>query len=556
MASVSNYSRGYGLTDAQLRARNSELFSFGSTRTGSILPASVARSKETATTAGLRSRQLAVTTELQNLRKAVAEATFSTPNVANTTEYAEIREDRERSKVREITRTETVYGKQDIRSVRDVIEQRNVIETHPVFETRDVTEARDVFETRDVYEDQAVFEDRDVFESQDIFETRDVFETRDITETRPVYAQQELRATTVDGTRDLQSFNRINQAGIDVGADFSVRVGTGATATIRFATNSRITVTTGGTTTNFNFTNNNGSWRGALVSALDSVAGLDASLDSGGKLQLATAGAQSLTIADVANGASDNSGSPLSGIGLLAGTTQSSVIGYEQVETGIETIVTGTVQIKTGTEQVKIGMEHVKTGTERVQIGTQPVLTGQEQVRIGSENVVVGTEQVQTGTQDIVTGTQGVIVGRENYVSGQKQIVLGQNRFTQQVSEADGLESVLIGFSRSYRIDESGSRLDTAGRRGILERTQALEAAIGGKELSRGVDNPFAKLGSALDLASIRTISTAAERDSVLARLDVALKTLGVAPPVTGRGLRTTGGLAALGMSAAAGAAK
>ncbi len=67
---------------------------------------------------------------------------------------------------------------------------------------------------------------------------------------------------------------------------------------IKFTSSTRISVTTNGSTTQFNFSANDGSFKTGLIQALNSVNGLSASLGSDGKLKLSTANAQSLSIAD------------------------------------------------------------------------------------------------------------------------------------------------------------------------------------------------------------------------------------------------------------------
>jgi hypothetical protein len=280
----------------------------------------------------------------------------------------------------------------------DIVEERQTTGTEAVYEARDVTEERGIFERRDVYEL------RDVYEMRDIVETRDVTETRATYETRGVYETREIRQTSVEGNRDLRPYNPLAQADNDVGADFSVKVGDGARATFRFDTSQRLSVTVNGATQRFDFTSANGSMRNAIVGALDSVDGLTASLNADGELMLVTDDAQQLVIADIANGLLDFSRSPLAKLGLQAGTTQSSVIGHEQVQTGTE-------QVVTGNETVVIGTESVVVGSESIVVGSENVLVGAEDVQVGTEQVVTGTEQVQVGERTIITGTEQVKVG-------------------------------------------------------------------------------------------------------------------------------------------------
>jgi hypothetical protein len=260
----------------------------------------------------------------------------------------------------------------------------------PIYEANTRTVEREAFETRAVARTQDIFEEREVIGSEDIFEDRDITETRDIFETRAVFEARDVWAAEVQGSKRLDDKKGLSDAKIDTGADFSVTVGNGEKAIVTFASSSRISVTQGGVTQNFAYDNTSGSLASALVSALDSVGGLDASIDSNGKLSLQAAGQTSLTIADVANGFLDFSRSPLDKLGLVAGTTQAQVIGTEQVQVG--------------TEQVVIGSETVVVGIERVKTGERQVILGVEWVKTGEQLVAIGREQVRTRTvtQEIV----------------------------------------------------------------------------------------------------------------------------------------------------------
>src|SRR6185369_11229483 len=107
-------------------------------------------------------------------------------------------------------------------------------------------------------------------------------------ETQPVYQQQDILATTVTGTRALTGYSSAGTSGIVNGSKFTVEVGSGPVATINFQSSTRITATINGTTTNFTNSSNDGSWRTALVNALNSVTGLTASFNGAGDLQLQT----------------------------------------------------------------------------------------------------------------------------------------------------------------------------------------------------------------------------------------------------------------------------
>ena len=246
---------------------------------------------------------------------------------------------------------------------------------------------RAIVEDLELSVERAIYGTRDVFETRPLYETRDVYATRDIYETQPVYEQRDIRAAIVTGNRNLSGFSSVSSAGIDTGADLSIRVGSEAAATVKFSSATRIAVTISGTTTNFNFGASGGAWRTGLLNALNSIANLSAQFTPGGHLQLQTSDAQSLTIADVANGFLDFSGSPLADLGLTAGTTQSSVVGTEQVQVGTEKVVVGQEQYVAGQEQVEVGAEQVKVGTEQAQIGTIQLSAGTRSLTVGFDRV-------------------------------------------------------------------------------------------------------------------------------------------------------------------------
>ena len=270
----------------------------------------------------------------------------------------------------------------------------------PIYETDTRTAERDVYETHAIARTEDIFEEREVTATEDIYEDRDVTETRDIVETRAVFETRDVWAAEIEGSKRLDDKKGLSGANIDTGADFSVAVGNGEKAIVTFASSSRISVTQGGVTQNFAYDNTSGSLANALVSALDSVAGLDASLDGNGKLSLQAAGQTSLTIADVANGFLDFSRSPLDKLGLVAGTTQAQVIGTEQVQVG--------------TEQVVIGSETVVVGIERVKTGERQVVLGVERVKTGEQLVAIGMERVRTGTVAQELAGEARLVGFED----------------------------------------------------------------------------------------------------------------------------------------------
>jgi hypothetical protein len=193
------------------------------------------------------------------------------------------------------------------------------------------------------------------------------YTTQDVYETRPVYEQREIRATNVYGTRDLSGYSSISSAGISNGSDFSIQVGGGSVAIIEFKNSTKITLTVDGATRTFSFSSSGGAWRTGLLNALNGIADLSAELTPDGRLHLQTADAQSLTIADVNGGLLDLSGSPLASLGLSAGTTESSVVGYEEVEVGSEQVKVGSERIGTGTRQVSLGTVALVVGFDRVQ---------------------------------------------------------------------------------------------------------------------------------------------------------------------------------------------
>lgn len=266
-----------------------------------------------------------------------------------------------------------------------------------VYAGRQRTVDEDVYEKHDVVRVDAVYEDRAVTEAQDVYEQRAVTETRSVYETRALYEDRAIMGTQVTGSRNLSAFRSAAQANIDTGADFSIKVGNDPLAVVKFESGSRIAVTVSGSTQRYSYTSAAGSFRNALVGALDGISNLAASLTTDGKLFLETGNAQSLAIADVANGLLDFSRSPLASLGLTAGTTNASVVGHEQVQTG--------------TEQVLVGTETVTVGTQQVLVGQQTVVTGYEQVQVGETSSVVGTEMRHAGTVKRALEAEMTLVG-------------------------------------------------------------------------------------------------------------------------------------------------
>ncbi len=344
------------------------------------------------------------------------------------------------------TRQEKVYEERAVARYEDVFESRDVKIERSLYSERDVYEDREITEVRDLVEQRDVFEERDVFEMQERFEERDIYEARDILGTRPIYeirAVYEDRArygTQVTGSRSLSGFASIASAGIDVGADFELALQGQSAARIKFASSTKISLTINGTTQNFSFGASDGSFRTALISALNSIDGLSSSYTSNGNLALSTSGTASLTISDVANGLLDFSASPLSQLGLVAGKTNASVTGYDRVQTGTEQVQVGSEMIVIGTEQVKVGSELVSAGIETVKIGTEMVKTGSESIIVGTEEVQVGTERLKVGTESYISGTELVTVANERVKIGQKKVAVG----TELV--AIGERTVVEGF--------------------------------------------------------------------------------------------------------------
>ncbi len=202
------------------------------------------------------------------------------------------------------------------------------------------------------------------YNTEDVFAQKDVIENQDIFETRPVYEEQAILETRVEGSRDLSGFDSLSEAGIRRGARFSVTVGDGPTAKVKFVDARTISVKVNGSVQEFTFASDNGSFRAGLLDALNSISGLTASYTEDGRLSLEAAEGASLTLADIRK-------SPLAKLGLTEGTTSAEVIGYQQVQIG--------------TEQVKVGERPVVVGTETVQIGTKQVVDGYDRKLTGLE---------------------------------------------------------------------------------------------------------------------------------------------------------------------------
>ncbi len=204
------------------------------------------------------------------------------------------------------------------------------------------------------------------YTTEDVYERRDVIKTQDVFETRAVYEEQEVLETKVVGTQDLSEFASVDEAGIERRARFSITVGDGSTAVVKFNSARKITVKVDGVVEEFRFGAKDGSFRFGLQEALNSIEGISASYTDQGKLSIEAADGNTLSIFDVRN-------SPLQQLGLAEGVIDASVVGYQQVQVG--------------TEQVKVGDEEIVTGSETVKVGNKQVLDGYDRELTGLERV-------------------------------------------------------------------------------------------------------------------------------------------------------------------------
>ena len=216
-----------------------------------------------------------------------------------------------------------------------------------------------------------VFEFTARYVSRDIVEQRDIVETQDVYETRAVHEDQAIYATKVDGNRDMNEFSTLAETGIQRRAKFSVKIGDGPKAVVKFIDAGKIKVTISGTTETFLFDPENGGVRDGLQRALNSVDGLEASYTTDGFLRLEVSEDAAVAPADATIELLNRSKSPLVHLGLAQGTTSAEVIGYEQVQVG--------------TEQVKVGEQSTVVGTEEVKVGTEEVIDGYDRVLVGLE---------------------------------------------------------------------------------------------------------------------------------------------------------------------------
>lgn len=116
-----------------------------------------------------------------------------------------------------------------------------------------------------------------------------------------------------------------------------------------------------------------------------------------------------------------------------------------------------------------------------------------------------GIEQVQIGTELVQTGTKQVEYSRDYVRDGEREIVLGY---------------------RAVRdpIDENAASLTSASRREIVAASQALDAAIGPAELSKGVANPLAGLRGQFNLDKLKKAMTRGDLGFAAMQVGVALK--------------------------------
>lgn len=237
-----------------------------------------------------------------------------------------------------------------------------------------------IYKTTERIVEEDVYEAREIVSTEEVFEERAITATRNIYESRAVYEDRAILVTQVQGGRSLSGFSSLSKAGIKSGSGFTVTVGDGETAAVKFASSSTIAVTVDGATETFTFNAKKGELQAALLNTLNSIEGLSASYSANGKLLLETSGGQSLTLA----GAAGNS-TALSKLGLSEGVTTGDVAGYQQVQTGTKDVLVGSQQVTVGVERVKIGEQSVVTGSEMVKTGAVSKLDGYDRELIGLE---------------------------------------------------------------------------------------------------------------------------------------------------------------------------
>ena len=205
--------------------------------------------------------------------------------------------------------------------------------------------------------------------TQDVHEEKDIVEHRDIYETRAVYEETPILETNTVGSVDLSVADGLGDLGLETKEKLTIKVGDGPIAVINFVKDNKIQVKIEGTTQNFTFSEDDGSFRTELLNALNSIGGLTASYTSDGRLSLVTAEAAPLTIAQKGKVPDDPAQSPIAKLGLEAGTIEPVVVGYtnEQI----------------GTEQVKVGTEAIVIGTQPAKVGTKQVLEAYDRELVG-----------------------------------------------------------------------------------------------------------------------------------------------------------------------------
>jgi hypothetical protein len=122
-----------------------------------------------------------------------------------------------------------------------------------------------------------------------------------------------------------------------------------------------------------------------------------------------------------------------------------------------------------------------------------------------------GIEQVQVGTKLVQTGTKQVEISREYIRDGETEVVSGTHLVRDKISMAD-------------------AQLTAASRMEIVTAALALDAAIGPKELARGIENPFTGLRNRVGLDRLKKASTRGDLGLSGMQIAVALKAYGSNP--------------------------
>ncbi|MEO5808314.1 hypothetical protein [Devosia sp.] len=268
------------------------------------------------------------------------------------------------------------------------------------------------------------------------YKQRVTYRTEIVKTAMPVYEDRPVVATIVNGTKPIKPHSDLATAQIDDGANFTVQVGDGDPAEITF-TGNRVSLKIGAAITAFDYTPGAGALADKLTKALNTIPGMQASLDTEGKLKLKTDDLASLSIDDAADGTP----SPLDALGITPGD-------YEAGPT---------------------------------------------------------TEKVQVGTQLVPTGTKQVEIGRDYERIADKEIVSGVTAVRDKPSESDAV-------------------LTAASRKQIIDATLALDAAVGQKELVKGVENPFFGLRTRIGLGKLKTATTRGDLGLSGLQIAVALK--------------------------------